>query len=430
MHPDLLNALALIGAISQVGRTKIETRLRDLPPEDQLIIANLIKSADALAYFWQGTWVQAARAWLLVRLAEWASPGKLRPPHDARAQITSWTAQLRTMAETVVRQQLLDLVTGRATLDALAAAQCNIDRLAWRPNAAFTHPQQHNDHNFCYLVHAMRPTTGLDTPSPQTIKMHEYTVKQLGHFVETDTEGSLTLKSAALYLTNPAMIEAEMLSCSLINENRKKLYGNFCFGFILKVPSTNICVAHPSDLAISNSQARGAMLAMQPTPLHRLVKTSAFLDSLTGMYLHPLPSPAQILALSSPTAHNEVVVLGFAGTARIKVDGIFIKVTSKNMLWQSFVDEDAMHGLRDLIFMCADMCQVPIVPIQDDNEACPASDISFIEWLKKNKNFAPTQEQRADANQHVRPPTPASPRWYWAISFRSIRITTSPANTT
>ena len=391
MHPDLLNALTVIGAISSVGRLKIEAKLRDLSQQEQLQVVALIKSADNLAFFWQGSWVQAARAWLLARVAEWAMPGRVLPPGDAQTQMMGWVAQLRSMAETVVRQQLLVLVTGRATLDALALAQCDVARRAWRPNVAFTEPRKHNDNKFCYLVHAMRPTTGLGVPSKDTLKMHEYTVRQLGRLVDIGSDRSLTLKSAELYLTNPGVIEAEMLSCSLICENRKKLYGNFSFGFILSVPSTNICIASPRDLAISNSKARAAVLAMQPTPLHRLVQVADFLDSLLGLYQQPLPPPSEILALSSPTAHNEVVVLGFAGTARIKVSGIFIKVTGKNRLWQSFVNDDATHGLRDMILLCAAMCDVPIVPIQDDNVECPGSAIDFKEWLE-GKKTSPTQK--------------------------------------
>ncbi|MEX3950806.1 hypothetical protein AB4Y40_23975 [Paraburkholderia sp. EG287B] len=384
MHQDLINALTIIGAISPVGRLKIETKLRDLSQQEQLQIVALIKSADNLAYFWQGNWVQAARAWLLVRVVEWISLGSFVPPND-QTQMIGWVGQLRTMAETVVRQQLLELVTGRATLDALALAQCNLDRQSWQPKVAFTEPLKHNDNKFCYLVHAMRPSTGLIAPTRDTLKMHEYTVKKLGRFIEKGSDGTLTLKSAELYLTTPSTIEAEMLSCSLICENRKKLYGNFSFGFILQAPSTNICIASPSDLAISNSQARAAVLAMQPTPLHRLVQVDAFLESLLGLYQQPLKSPSQILALSSPTGHNEVVVLGFAGKERVKIAGIFIKVTSKNMLWQSFVNDDAAHCLRGMILTCADMCGVPIVPIQDDNDKCPGSEICFHEWLEGRK---------------------------------------------
>ncbi|WP_233886978.1 hypothetical protein [Paraburkholderia flagellata] len=283
MHPDLINALTIIGAISPVGRLKIEAKLRDLSQQEQLQIVALIKSADNLAYFWQGSWVQAARAWLLVRVVEWIALGSFLPPND-QTQMIGWVGQLRTMAETAVRQQLRNLVTGRATLDALALAQCNLDRQAWQPDLAFTEPLKHNDKKFCYLVHAMRPSTGLLAPSKDTLKMHEYTVKKLGRFIEKGSDGSLTLKSAELYLSTPSTIEAEMLSCSLICENRKKLYGNFSFGFILKAPSTNICIASPSDLAISNSQARAAVLAMQPTPLDRLVQVDAFLESLLGLF--------------------------------------------------------------------------------------------------------------------------------------------------
>jgi hypothetical protein len=405
VHQDLLDALNIIGVISAVSRLKIEAKLRDLSQHEQLQIVALIKSADNLAYFWQGSWVQAARAWLLARVAQWAMPGMFLPPRDAQAQMAGWIGQLRAMAEAVVRRQLLDLITGRATLDALALAQCNVERQLWQPDVAFTEPRKHRDEKFCYLVHAMRPTTGLGVPAPDTLKMHEYTMQKLGHFIETGDDRSLTLKSAELYLTNPSVIESEMLSCSLICETRKKLYGNFSFGFILKAPSANICIASKSDLAISNSKARAAVLAMQPTPLHRLVQVDDFLESLLAMYQQPLPSPSQILELSLPTAHNEVVVLGFAGTARVKVAGIFIKVTGKNMLWQSFVNDDATHRLRERILMCADMCQVPIVPIQDDNVDCPGSEIGFHEWLKGTKS-SPTP--RSSPSIQATPSMPVS----------------------
>lgn len=377
VHQDLINALIIIGAISPVSRVKIESKLRDLSAREHLQILALIKSADNLAYFWQGTWVQAARALLLVRVVQWVTMmGGVLPPDDEQAQMRGWTGQLRSMAEAVVRQQLLVLVTGRATLDALALAQCNIQRNAWG-SAAFTEPALHNDKHFCYLVHAMRLTTGILGPA----KMREYVTQKLGHFTEDRGNGELRLRSAELYLTNPNIIEAEMLSCSLISHLRKKLYGNFSFGFILQAPSTNICRAAPNDISTNNSKARAALLAMEPTPLHRLVLVNDFLESLLGMYQDPLPSPQEILASSSPTGHNEVVVLGFAGAARVKVAGIFIKVTGKNMLWQSFVDDDGAHGLRKLILSCADRCRVPIVPIQDDNDECPGSQISFNAWL-------------------------------------------------
>lgn len=407
MHQDLINALIIIGAISPVSRLKIESKLRDLSQQDYQQILALIKSADNLAYFWQGSWVQAARALLLVRVSQWITMGSFLPPEDEQAQVLGWTGQLRTMAEAMVRQQLLVLATGRATLDALALAQRNIPRQAWH-SAAFTEPARHNDEHFCYLVHAMRLTTGLGVPSKDTAKMHEYMMAKLGHFIETGSDRALTLKSAELYLTNPNMIEAEMISCSLISHSRKKLYGNFSFGFILQAPGSNICMAMHRDLALANSQARASLLAMQPTPLHRLVQVNDFLESLLGLYQQPLPSPENILALSSPTGHNEVVVLGFAGAARVKVAGIFIKVTGKNMLWQSFANDDAAHGLRKLILSCADKCKVPIVPIQDDNDECPGSQISFQAWLG-GETLSPRSESSSSVHATPSASSPASP---------------------
>jgi hypothetical protein len=405
MDPDLLAALGVIGAISPVGRLKIETKLRALSADHQRQIAALMRRADALAYFWQGSWVQVARAWLLIRMTGWFNARGYDPQPSDEADVQRWLGQLRTMAEAMVRQQLLDLVTARATLEALAAAQRNAERLAWDPATAFTNPSAHNPENFCYLVHAMRPTAALGKPSPETKPMHDYNLQHLGPYIDPQPDRNLTLRSAELYLTNPEMIKAEMLSCSLISNRHKKLYGNFSFGLILRVPSENICMAAPRDLAVGNSQARAAVLAMQETPLHRVMVVDDFLESLLGLYRQPLASPAQILARTAAAGHNEIVVLGFSGANTVGIAAIFIKVTSRNMLWRTFVAEDERYGLRQHILRCAGRLNVPIVPIQDDNPDCAASDISFAAWLTGPRPAPPSPRP---ATKSDAPPVRAS----------------------
>jgi len=384
---DLQDALDLIGRESVPGKLKIEKKLKDLPIQDQERVAAMIRAADSLAKFWQGSRLQAVRAWLLLRVSDWLPFRTISfdPPINAKMILEGWVNELGNMPEATVRQQLRDKVTGRSTLLALAVAQNNSERQAWRPSA-FTDPNDHaknqDQPKFRYLVHAMRPTTWLgNTAAKDTAAAVAYNKKHLDAYISIDSGNNMDLNSAALYLQNPQVIEAELLSCSVIDENHRKLYENFSFGLILGCPSENICSAGTTDNATNNSQARGSRLALEPTPLHRLMEVDDFLNILLGSYQTPLPSPEKLLEQTSPTMHNEVLVLGSSGSNRVSVKGILIKVTSKGLLWQSFMDIDARYGLRSLMRSCAAELNVPIVPVHDDDPDCPASSFHFRQWL-------------------------------------------------
>ena len=388
MDEDIRAALELIGAINGVGRQKIELKLQGLEPFERIQIAALMRRVDGLAWWWQGSWVRAARAWMLAQVAA-ACIGRMGYGAPGARQMGAWLDLLRVMPEATVRQQLSDMVSGHLTLNALSLAQRNPARGPWNDLMLQTNPRHHDPRRFCYLVHALRPLTGLGIASEETRKMHDYTMKKIGAFVDIGRDRALTLRSAMLYLRHPEIIESEMLSCSLITETRRKLYGNFSFGFILQAPGENICIASTGDLALSNAQARASVLAMEPTPLHRLVRVDDFIESLLGLYQQPLEAPGALAAHSSADSHNEVVVLGFAGVKRIRVAGIFIKVTSRNRLWQSFVQDDEDHGLRDLVLGCAHRLGIPVVPIEDDNPKCAGSAVDFDDWCRS----APRRER-------------------------------------
>src|SRR5215831_13162530 len=70
------SALALIGSISQIGRSKLEAKLAQAGEPNKAQIANWMREADALAYFFQTSWRDTARAWILLKYLAlyWAGP--------------------------------------------------------------------------------------------------------------------------------------------------------------------------------------------------------------------------------------------------------------------------------------------------------------------------------------------------------------------
>lgn len=388
MEEMLEEALAIIRAITVAGELKIRQKLLSLSLQERQEVIRYMQRAERLGWFWQSSWKEAARAYMLVHVATWISPMGYAPPRDLDQQLALWLRDLRTLQESVVRRTLTDMVSSRGVLQRIARAQVDGNRAPWGPGH-FSNPLHHNPKQFCYFVHAMRPTTGLPPPSLDTVKMMAHIEAHLGNFITKDKDKGWLLRSAELYLSNPSLIHAEMLSCSIINESSTKLYGDFCFGFILKVPSANVCIAAPRDLAISNAQARACVLAMQPSPLHRILQIDDFLENLLGLYSQDLPTPATILSESCGKGHNEVVILGSTGTSFVQVAAIFVKVTSGNKLWKSFAAQDAAYGLRSLMLDCSRRLSVPIIAIHDDNDKQPGCDIDFDDWLN-DRAFMPS----------------------------------------
>jgi hypothetical protein len=373
--------LAFIGAISQAGRRKMEERLKNVRPRDRAILLEQVRRADALAWWWQGSWVEAARAWLFVKLVlDWISGGDWAPPlsdADRKREVDAHLGWLRNAAEGAVRNALMDLVTSRALMRMISEGQRDASRDQWDP-ALFTDPRSHSPAKFRYLIHALRLSAGIGTPTRETQARFDYLRQTLGPYLNADGAGPWGLRSAEMYLREPAMLLTELLSCSIIDQAHPRTYGNFAFGFILEVPKGNICMASTVDLAINNARGRADMLVLQTTPLDRILAVEDFLEPLAGMYARPLQPPGTVLA--GTRGHNEVLVLGAMGGARVRVVGIFVKVI-RGRLWESFAQEDLQHGLGRMIRECSRSLAIPIVPIPDD--AGTPSDVPFDEWARE-----------------------------------------------
>lgn len=403
MNEELEALLKFLAELSPVGAERVRAQLLKLAPKEQAELASYTRRSDALAYTWQGSWKQVARAWMLLQLRSWIGFTGWALGPDPEGELAPWLTKLSTAQESDIRGWITDALSGKRTIQRLALHQCNSDRQHWKPDH-FTDPKTHNNSKFVYLVHAMRPSTGLPAQD-ESSKSFKYMREKYGEHLVKDTSGetpSWNLKAAELYLRNPKCIQSEMLSCSVISNERKKLYGDFCFGFILRAPCANICMGAPKDLAINNSVARDSVLVESPTPLARLMQVDDFVELLAGLYGQKLDTPSGILANSS--GHNEIIVLGFAGTACVEIAGLFVKVTSANKLWAKFAAQDAQHGLQKLMLDCAQSLGVPIVGIQDD--AVEGSSVDFDAWCKgatKTKSDSPPPPPSTPATTTMKP---------------------------
>jgi hypothetical protein len=407
MHRDLVALLLLLAGINRVTARKIQRRLENVMMEDQLEMLRHISMADGLA--WRNDWMSVARAWLLVHVSRWVTRmGGYAPPDDVQTILNGLVSQLRSAYETTVRNWIERDMSSRGILVEIARLQRSVSRAAW-DLAHFSDPRCHDTHHFRYIIHAMRPTAGLGVPSRDQTARYEYLSNKYGKLITKS--GAWTLHSAELFLKEPWRISAELLSCTIIDQDHTRTYGGFCFGFVLAVPGANVCVAATSDLAISNAQARDDILQLERTPIDRMVVVEEFLETLQGLYSRDLPSPDTILN-GSIGGHNEVLILGTTTTSTVTVSAIFIKVTAKGMVWKTFLALDAEHGLYALIAACSRLYGYPVIAIPDDSGE--ASDLPFADWVKgevKPKKFKaeptiamlPTRENERPRPRHDQP---------------------------
>jgi hypothetical protein len=183
------------------------------------------------------------------------------------------------------------------------------------------------------------------------------------------------------YLTEPSIICSEVLSCSIISQNKKCLYDNMCFGFVLSVPKYNICNAATTDLVAAPLQGKARAETLHGlSKYYRTGKVTEFLSQLAGKAKRNIPAPSTVLAGTSDNGHNEVIVLG-TFLSQVAVSALFVKV-SHGKLWQAFIDADADGAIRRLMLTCARTLAMPIIAIPDDSGR--ASSVDFDVWIGKN----------------------------------------------
>ena len=379
--PTIKSALDLIGEISPVGREKLKNKLRMAGLKNEQDLAVWMHEADNLAYFFQGSWKTAARAWILLKYLAlfWAGPeqGATPQPIERNEKLM----ELRQRSEGSLRAEITDLVTGRGVLRIFSERQNSPSRQVW--TTSFTNPVNHNPLSFCYLIHGMRATTSLEVDENQSPLRADYLKQALkGHIGIKDTLGKKwQLLSAQLFLSNPEAMRSEVLSCSVITNAHVKTYGDCSFGFVLSAPAINICAASARDLAASGIQhkSRADKLAEEATVLARMLQVDDFICNLVDAYYHQqVPSPQTLISDTPHESHNEVLVLGSISGFAVKPLAIFVKVTSTGMLWRPFLEDDKNYGLGALMVSCSRRMNIPIIEIPDNRGE--ASTMDFTTW--------------------------------------------------
>lgn len=96
-------------------------------------------------------------------------------------------------------------------------------------------------------------------------------------------------------LQNPNLIQQNLLSTSVIDQNNTNVWG--ASGFVLRVPERNVIAASNTDIATQNRTAQQGFRPLR--------------DELKRLHrAHGLPSPDDIVRPSIAEGHNEIAVLG------------------------------------------------------------------------------------------------------------------------
>jgi hypothetical protein len=372
-------AIAAIAKASPLGKYKVERKLQLIQPQHLKMLAGDIQCVDQHSASRPPEWLVAAHAVLLFHLAiNWIDEGGkffgakqatreayLRAVGDIGRRVLGMGLQQ-------VRNELQMLVSGSGHIALLDQSAKNLDRVAWDP-AQFTDPCHHSTAKFLYIIHAMRPETGLNVPTEE--KERKYVRKRFEGFLH-EGEEAWTLSVAELYFARPELMLSEVLSCSVIDPMHTTTYLSAPFGFILRAPSSNIVCASTTDMSTAPLQngARGESL-LSLTPEERLFMVDKFVNQLANGFAKSLPKPVELLCDSG---HNEVLIAGTNGPHRIRQIGIFVKTAPDGTLLQSFCGSAHFKALTGAMQQCCSTLLIPIVAIPE--KGAVGSDISFAEW--------------------------------------------------
>ena len=384
--PTIAAAIDQLKSISLVGGFTIESMLiREIRVWPT--IAAYLNEIRARTFF-HGNWQSTARAWLLMKLCTefWAGEGVGPAPNPS--EMTRISQILHANSEAYFRNEIRTKFDPAATLRSIEAKSLDRSRTVW--DTAFSDPERHDENNFIYLIHAMRPTTAIGVDRATHAKRAAYLQRRWEGFLEPKSVRTTmwTLHSASLYLSRPEILTTEVLSCSVIRNNHVRTYGSFEFGYILSVPGINIIAASPRDISASAVQnmARGDQLANlscedeSKVGYLKMGLLNDFYRKLGERFEDHLQTPNQIVDASR--GHNEILVLGRSLSPRsaksvVRPKAIFVK-TRDGKICKSFFRMEIEWGLGRLMAQCSRSLDIPIVPIPDDTET--PSRIDFELW--------------------------------------------------
>ena len=166
-----------------------------------------------------------------------------------------------------------------------------------------TDPSRHDEKNFRYLVHAFHPLAKafMVVHNAQAVR------SKMEHGEGHEIDRAHGDQSIDLYEEPERVAERISLSMSLIDQDHPATWGGNA-GIIVEAPEQNIIITSPQDVGCINFDPE-------------FIRKQAL--------QHPHLDGDKLLKASEPTTYNEVVALAKVGDSKLKLKGIFYKVTSK-----------------------------------------------------------------------------------------------------
>ncbi len=245
-------------------------------------------------------------------------------------------------------------------------------RSEWEPRF-FTNPWNHNDAQYMYIVHSiMRDASQVGAVWNQGATQsdleafNELRAKYIGYarLKKDNLRQTLWVNFCRQYLDNPNILRQNIISSSVIDQNKHATY--YPFGFILRVPPECVYITSSSDVAVANRT--DDILA----ELH-----SKSLSKTQGKIRSPRKILAGTTGINGDTGYNEIVVIGTSPEGKqVDVIALFVKTDGHGNLFirnrGGRADSTGVYvnaELQELISKCAKQFKLPIVPISDTSSA-------------------------------------------------------------
>lgn len=283
-------------------------------------------------------------------------------------------------------------------------------RSEWEPRH-FTNPWNHNDASYMYIVHSIMrdasQVSAITTQGPAQSDLesfNELRAKYIGYArVATEHQRQiLRVDFCRQYLDNPSILRQNIISCSVINENKHSTY--YPFGFILRVPPECVYVTSSTDVAVAN-------------------RTDDILAELQRVHVRQqskIRSPRKIIdntrRLNGDTGYNEIVIVGTSPEGKqIDAIGLFVKTDGQDHLFirnrGGRADATGAYvnaQLQPLISKCARDFRLPIVPISDTSSA--QSNAAWPFGSLRGTNNAQLPQRSRSSSIGTKTPAPSSQR--------------------
>lgn len=237
-------------------------------------------------------------------------------------------------------------------------------RSEWKPEL-FTTPSLHSEKSYMYLIHTIMgaPSKVADVMAGnvgEQAKFDELRKRYVGYASVDKTnplKAKLMVRFHEEYLDNPNIIRQNIISSSVISQEKHATY--YPFGFIMRVPPECIYITSPTDVGVAN-------------------RTTNIVYELNQKKVGAIMEPRQVLAntngLGGDTGYNEIVVVGTAPEGKqVDVIGLFVKTDGQGNIYmrpqKDTVEPYVNADIQARIAACARRFKLPVVPIVDTTSA-------------------------------------------------------------